>query len=242
MCMAKITGKNLISCQILKMVFCSSRRFAPRLVYLGPDQYLMADFIKTFFFLFAVIDPLGSVPVFLHATRSFDDAAKKKIAIRASILAAMILAFFIICGQLIMEAMEISIPAFRIAGGLVLFLFSLTMIFGQHGKEDNTGAQPDARNVTVFPLAMPSIASPGAILAVVLLTDNHVFTVIQQAKTLGILLVVIFITCLLLLAARKIQERIGDAGINIISRVMGLLLAAFAIQSILDGIKEFFSL
>ena len=202
----------------------------------------MTELLKTFLFLFAVIDPLGSVPVFLQATRPFDDATRKRIAIRATILAALILAFFIICGQLIMEAMEISIPAFRIAGGLILFLFSLTMIFGQSGKSTPEDLLPDAGRISVFPIAMPSIASPGAILAAVLLTDNHVFTILQQVKVLGILLLVLAVTGLLLMAAQKIQQRIGTGGIHVISRIMGLLLASFAVQSILDGIKEYFNL
>ena len=98
----------------------------------------MVDFFKTFLFLIAVIDPLGSVPVFLEATKNLDDSAKKKIAINASLIAACILVFFIVVGQVTMETMHISLSAFQISGGLILFLFSLTMLFGEGKPEENT--------------------------------------------------------------------------------------------------------
>ncbi len=196
--------------------------------------------VKTFLFLFAVIDPVGSVPVFLEATKNFDHATKKKVAIKACMIAFLILLFFIIAGQLIMEAMHITLPAFQIAGGLVLFLFALTMIFGEGKPEVEKHMIKDYTHVTVFPIAMPSIASPGAILSVVLLTDNYTYTIPQQALTSFIVLLVIAATCLLLLAARRVQDKIGETGILVISNVMGLILASFAVQNILNGITDYF--
>jgi multiple antibiotic resistance protein len=202
----------------------------------------MMDFVKTFFFLVAVIDPLGSIPVFLEATKGFDDKAKKRIAIKASAIAGMILIFFIVGGQLIMEAMEITLSAFQISGGVILFLFALTMIFGEGKPEEEKHLIKDYRNVTVFPIALPSIASPGAIMAVVLITDNHIYSFWQQFITTAILICVLGVTCVLLLSARHIQNRVGESGITVISKVMGLILASFAVQSILSGIKEYFNL
>jgi multiple antibiotic resistance protein len=202
----------------------------------------MMDFVKTFFFLVAVIDPLGSIPVFLEATKGFDDKAKKRIAIKASAIAGMILIFFIVGGQLIMEAMEITLSAFQISGGVILFLFALTMIFGEGKPEEEKHLIKDYRNVTVFPIALPSIASPGAIMAVVLITDNHIYSFWQQLITTAILICVLGVTCVLLLSARHIQNRVGESGITVISKVMGLILASFAVQSILSGIKEYFNL
>ena len=198
--------------------------------------------VKTFLFLFAVIDPIGSVPVFLEATKNFDHETKKKVAVRACTIAFLILLFFIIAGQVIMEAMHITLPAFQIAGGLVLFLFALTMILGEGKPETEINLIKDYSHVTVFPIAMPSIASPGAILSVVLLTDNYTYTIPQQALTSFIVLLVIAATCLLLLAARKVQDKIGETGILVISKVMGLILASFAVQSILNGITDYFHL
>ncbi len=100
----------------------------------------------------------------------------------------------------------------------------------------------DYEHVTIFPIAIPSIASPGAITAVVLLTDNHKYDIGQQAITTLIVLLVLAATYLLLLMARKIQEKVGEAAIIVISKVMGLILASFAIQRILSGIKEYFNL
>jgi multiple antibiotic resistance protein len=202
----------------------------------------MIIFLKTFLFLVAVIDPLGAVPVFLEATKNLEDKAKKKIAGNASLVAACILVFFIVVGQVIMETMHISLSAFQISGGLILFLFSLTMIFGEGKPEEGKHLIKDYSHVTVFPIAVPAIASPGAIMAVVLLTDNHRYTILQQAETTVLVLLVLFATYLLLLFARWIQDKIGDTGITIIGKIMGLILASFAIQNILSGIKDYFKI
>ena len=202
----------------------------------------MIELIKTFLFLFAVIDPLGSIPVFLEATKQVSDAEKKKIAKKATLVAGGILLFFIIVGQIIMETMHITLPAFQISGGVILFLFALTMVFGEGKPEEEKHLIKDYDHVTIFPIAIPSIASPGAIMAVVLLTDNHVYSIGQQLFTTFIVMLVLLATCLLLLAARKIQDRIGETGILVISKIMGLILASFAIQSILSGIKDYFGL
>jgi len=191
-------------------------------------------------FLFAVIDPLGSVPVYLEATKQFDAKHKKLIAIRASVIAFIILLFFIVIGQLILEGMHISLDAFQISGGVILFLFALTMIFGDGKPEREKHMITDYKHVTIFPMAIPSIASPGAIMAVVLMTDNHIYTIQEQALTTVLVMFVIGLTCLLLLGANAVQKRIGDYGITVISKVMGLILASYAIQSILTGLKDFF--
>lgn len=202
----------------------------------------MIDFVKTFLFLFAVIDPLGAIPVFLEATKQVSDAEKKRIARKATLIAAGILLFFIVVGQVIMETMHITLSAFQISGGVILFLFALTMVFGEGKPEEGKHLIKDYDHVTIFPIAIPAIASPGAIMAVVLLTDNHTYSIGQQAYTTLIVMLVMLATFLMLLAARKIQDRVGEAGIMVISKIMGLILASFAIQSILSGIKEYFGL
>lgn len=190
-------------------------------------------------FLVAVIDPLGSVPVYLEATKLFDNKHKKKVAISASIVAFLILLFFIVVGQIILEGMKVSLHAFQISGGVILFLFALTMIFGEGKPETEKHSIKDYKHVTIFPVAIPSIASPGAIMAVVILTDNHLYTIQEQAITTVLVLFVVFLTMLLLLAANYVQKSIGDYGITVISKIMGLILASYAVQSILSGLKDF---
>ena len=201
----------------------------------------MTEILTKVFFIIAVVDPLGSVPVYLEATKQFDAQQKKKIAVRASAVAFLILLFFIVVGQVILEGMDVTLDAFQISGGVILFLFALTMIFGEGKPESEKHQITDYKHVIVFPIAIPSIASPGAILAVVLLTDNRLYSIQHQAITTGLVLVVIVLTMFLLLVANVVQKRIGEYGITVISKVMGLILAAYAIQSILSGLRDFFT-
>ncbi|MCB0647681.1 MAG: MarC family protein [Saprospiraceae bacterium] len=202
---------------------------------------MLGEIIAKIFFLIAVIDPLGSVPVYLEATKNFNERQKRKVAIRASSIAFGILLFFILLGQIILESMEVSLVAFQISGGLILFLFALTMIFGEGKPESEKHMIKDYKHVTIFPVAIPSIASPGAIMAVVILTDNHIYTIQQQAVTSLLVLFVIILTMLLLLVANRVQRNVGEYGITVISKIMGLILASYAIQNILSGLKEFFA-
>jgi len=196
--------------------------------------------ITEIFFLIAVIDPIGSVPVYLEATKKFDQEEKKLVAVRASLIAFLIFLFFIVVGQFILEGMQISLSAFQISGGLILFLFALTMVFGEGKPNSEKSRIKDYKHVTIFPVAIPSIASPGAIMAVVLMTDNHLYTLQEQVLTTFLVLLVVFITMMMLLGARFIQKRIGEYGITVISKIMGLILSSYAIQSILTGLKDFF--
>lgn len=202
----------------------------------------MKEIITTLLFLIAVIDPLGSIPVYLEATKNFNKKEKQKVAIRASLVAFCILLFFIVIGQIILEVMEITLDAFQISGGVILFLFALTMIFGSGKPETEKHLIKDFKHVTVFPVAIPSIASPGAIMAVVLMTDNHIYTIQQQALTTILVLIVIVLTMFLLLTANAVQKKIGEYGITVISKIMGLILASYAVQNILSGLKAFFNL
>jgi multiple antibiotic resistance protein len=202
----------------------------------------MLQILTTLFFLIAVIDPIGTVPVYLEATKEFDKAHKKKIAFRACGIAFLILLFFIVIGQLILEGMEVSLDAFQISGGVILFLFALTMVFGDGKPESEKNVITDYKHVTIFPVAIPSIASPGAIMAVVLMTDNHSYSIQQQLITTGLVLTVIALTAVILLIAGKVQDYIGTYGITVISKVMGLILASYAVQSILSGIGAYYNL
>ncbi len=201
---------------------------------------MLASIITKVLFLVAVIDPLGSVPVYLEATKQLDATDRKRVALRAAGVAFGVLLFFIVVGQLILEGMDVTLEAFQISGGVILFLFALSMIFGEGKPEQEKHLIRDYKHVTIFPVAIPSIASPGAIMAVVLLTDNHLYTIREQAITASLVLLVVGITMLILLAASRVQNLIGEYGITIISKIMGLILAAYAVQSVLSGLKAFF--
>ncbi|GAC32212.1 MarC family protein [Paraglaciecola polaris] len=202
----------------------------------------MSELIPIFIFFFAVIDPIGSVPVFIATTTGFDAKAKRHIAYKAIIAATGILLFFIVAGEYLLSAMGIPLSAFEIAGGIVLFLFALTMIFGEGKAKSELRMAKSVTETAIFPLAVPSIASPGAMLAAVMLTENARYTLEEQATTAGIMLSVLLITLILLMTAGPIHKIIGNGGANIVSRVMGLILASVATASILEGIKTYFAL
>ncbi len=198
------------------------------------------EILNTFVLLWAVIDPIGTVPVFIAATRNRSDAERKKIALIAAASAAGILLFFVLVGEILLQAVGVPLLAFKIAGGLVLFLFALTMIFGESKPDSELKMMRSISDTAIFPLATPSIASPGAMMAVVLLTENHTYSIFHQAITALIMLSVMLIVYLLMLSAGKISTIIGSGGASIISRVMGLILASIAATNVLEGLKEYF--
>ena len=202
----------------------------------------MTELFNTFIVLFAVIDPIGTVPVFIAVTRSHQHEAKRAIAIRAVLVAAGVLVFFIVLGQYVLEAASVPLSAFQVAGGIVLFLFALTMIFGEGKPAEEVKVVKSHHETAIFPLAVPSIASPGAMVAVVMLTDNHRFSVLHQLSTTLVMLFVLCLALALLMASTRIYRWIGDPGASIISRVMGLILGAVAVNSVLEGIKTYFSI
>ncbi|MGX2975751.1 MarC family protein [Ursidibacter arcticus] len=197
--------------------------------------------VVQFVVLWAVIDPIGSIPVYLAKTIGLSPEDRRKIARNAILISFGILLFFLVMGQWLLEAMQIPLSAFQIAGGLVLLLFALSMIFGESKPDQEIKIRSNLSELAVYPLAVPSIASPGAMMAVVLLTDNHRYSISDQFITTGIMLSVLVITYLLFLAANRIQHLIGNAGAAIISRVMGLILSAVAINNILLGLRDFIS-
>lgn len=202
----------------------------------------MKEILETIVIFIAVIDPIGSVPVFIAVTRRHEDMEKRSIAIRAVAIAGGVLLFFVLVGQVLLEAMAVPLSAFQVAGGIVLFLFALTMIFGESKPEEEVNIVRCGKETAVFPLAIPSIASPGAMMAVVVLTDNHRFSVLHQARTTAILFAVLLLTLLLLLTARWIYKWVGEGGASVISRVMGMILCAVAVTHILGGVKDYFKL
>lgn len=200
------------------------------------------DVAQTFIYFFAVIDPIGTLPVFLAAAAGHTDGERRRIALIAFLVSTAILLFFIVAGELILNTMHIPLPAFQIAGGIVLFLFALTMIFGESKPQMEVKLARSLKDTAIYPVALPSIASPGAMLAAVLLTRNQVYTMWEQAQTALVMLVVLLITLLVMLGANFIIRILGRGGADIISRVMGLILAALATANTLAGITDYFSL
>jgi multiple antibiotic resistance protein len=190
--------------------------------------------------LWAVIDPIGTVPVFISATQGRAATERRKIALISAVTAAGILLFFILVGEILLKAMGIPLAAFQIAGGLILFLFALTMIFGESKPEGESKVARSLHDTAIFPLATPSIASPGAMMAVVLLTENSRHSLVEQMTVAVLVLIVVGATYLLMLGAGLISKVIGSGGASIVSRVMGLILASIAAANVLEGIKEYF--
>ncbi|MDD9155713.1 MarC family protein [Aliivibrio sp. S4TY2] len=206
---------------------------------------MISILITQFVVLWAVIDPIGSVPVYLSQTQHLTAKQRKVVALKAVAIATAVLLFFLVIGQLLLEAMQIPLPAFQVAGGLVLLIFALTMIFGeskpdQEQKMSEELSHSDLADLAVYPLAIPSIASPGAMMAIVMLTDNSRYSFLDQSITAAVMIVVLVITLCLLLGATFIHKVIGNVGAAIISRVMGLILAAVAVNNLLLGIKDFY--
>ncbi|QFT82273.1 hypothetical protein FIU89_16730 [Roseovarius sp. THAF27] len=186
--------------------------------------------------LIVVIDPVGSIPVFLFAVQGVPRALHRRFALRAVAIAALVLLAFLVGGQFLLESLGLRLGSFQIAGGIILFLFAMTMIFGESKPaREIEEAERDHLAGAVFPLAMPSIASPGAMLAIVILTDNHTESLANQAITAGLLLLVLLMTLGLLLAATYVHRVIGSTGASVISRVMGIVLATIAVDAVLGG-------
>ena len=202
----------------------------------------MSELVQTFIFFWAVIDPIGSIPIFLAVTRGCEAAVYRRIALKAVAIAAGILLFFIVAGQFLLDAMQVPLVAFQISGGIIMFAFAFTMIFGESKPDEELKLIKNHSETAVFPLAVPAIAGPGAMMAVVLMTDNHRFDVMHQLSTTGILLSVLVLQLILFFAARPIGKILGTAGASVISRVMGIILASVAMTSILAGIRTYFQL
>ena len=201
---------------------------------------MLGRLAESFVTLFVVLDPIGSVPIFLNATSRIEQAARRKVAAIAVLVATIVLMLFLYLGQYLLEEMHIGIPAFRIAGAVILFVFSLQMIFSGHHSSTASEAARSPTEIAVFPVAMPGIASPGALCAVVLLTDNDRFSVIEQTMTAGLTVAIMLMVLVALLAANRIHRLLGNAGISVVTQIMGLILASFSVQQMLDGALEIF--
>jgi multiple antibiotic resistance protein len=192
---------------------------------------LLIKISKDFATIWTTIDPIGNVAIFAGLTASLTRAERRRTALRATVYAAVILVVAVVAGQVILDAIGIHLHSLKVAGGIILFLFGLQMLFGRLDAEPK--APEPGRDLAVFPLAVPSIAGPGAMMAVILLTDNDVYTVAEQAQTGVVLLVVLLLTYILLLFSDAILRIIGRQGAAILVRVMGIILCSLAVEIVL---------
>ena len=183
--------------------------------------------------IWATIDPIGTMALFSVLTAHLSPQDRRKTAFKAVAYATCVLLTSIIVGQILLGAMGIRLMSFQLAGGIILFLFGLQMIFGS----DVTPSEHDeGHDIAVFPLAIPTTATPGAILAVILLTDNNVNTIPMQVGTTIVVLVVLGITLGLMLISDRILKVIGKSGASILVRVMGMILTALSVEMVMKAL------
>ncbi len=201
--------------------------------------------VDTFISLFVVIDPVGLAPIFIGLTFNSSADHRRRMAIKGTAIAGLILVFFIFVGDELLHALGIGLPAFRIAGGALLFLIAIDMLFVRHSGVRSTTAQEQQEaahknDISVFPLAIPLIAGPGALTTALLMVSsgaNRAMPVSVTLVVVGVLFAVLLLTLLALLLADAIVGFMGETGANVVSRVLGVLLAALAVQYIIDGLR-----
>jgi multiple antibiotic resistance protein len=192
-------------------------------------------FLRDLLILWATIDPISTVVIFAGLTARLSPRARARVAGKAILYSGLVLVGAAVLGQFILLGMGISIVSFQLAGGIVLFLFALQMIFG---SLQQSGARKKDGDIAVFPLAIPSIATPGAILAIIVLTDNHLYPISTQAGTILIAVIILAVTYLLMRLAHRILGRLGQPGAELIVRVMGMILAALSVELVVGALRS----
>ncbi len=203
-------------------------------------------FLSAFVTLFVVIDPPGCAPIYAGLTKGASAAQARSMALRATMIAGAILLVFALFGQELLGALHIELDSFRIAGGLMLFFIAFDMVFEKRTQRreeraEKIAATPEIEDVSVFPMAMPMLAGPGAIAAVMLLM-NEAEGWAEKGQVLGALVAVLAITAAALVAAGPLIRLLGDKVEAVITRLLGVLLAALAAQYVIDGLKGSFGI
>ena len=200
-------------------------------------------FVYEFVTLFVILDPVATVPIFLFVTAGLSRRNSLVVAAYALSVAFLVLLFFISGGQFLLDALKIPRPAFQLAGSLILLLFGINMVLGKMAKDiQATPSDATLLERAVFPLAIPGIAGAGAMLTVVLLTDNNARTVAEQVSTVGVLALCLACSFAAFCLAGLIIRLVGRSGVEVISRVSGLILASIAVNGLIVAIKLSFML
>jgi len=202
-------------------------------------------FVSAFVTLFVVIDPPGCAPIYAGLTKDASPAHARIMALRATAIAAVILLIFAFFGEDLLGALHIELNSFRIAGGLMLFWIAFEMVFEKRTQRreeraDKVSADPEVEDVSVFPMAMPMLAGPGAIAAIMLLM-NEAQTAAETVEVFAALIAVLVITAAALMAAGPLIRLLGDKVEAVITRLLGVLLAALAAQYVIDGLRGAFT-
>jgi len=201
-------------------------------------------FISAFVTLFVVIDPPGCAPIYASLTTGASVEQRRSMAIRATLIAGFILVFFAMFGEGLLSFLHIDLDSFRIAGGIMLFIIAIDMVFEKRTERREQRAEkliatPEIEDVSVFPMAMPMLAGPGSIASVMLLVSQN--NGLERAVVIfGALLLVLLLTLAALLMAGPLMRLIGNKGEAVITRLLGVLLAALAAQFVIDGLKASF--
>jgi len=194
---------------------------------------MLDKILHDFLIIWATVDPIGTMALFVGLTASLPEKSRRKTAYRTIAYAALILIGAVAVGQIILGAMGINLLSFQVAGGVILFLFGLQMIFSDNAPHKS--GEP-LHDISVFPLAIPATASPGAILAVILITDNNIYSLQEQLITVGTMLIVLLCTLILLVFSGAIIRVIGNGGASLLTRIMGMILAALSVEFIMEAI------
>lgn len=199
-------------------------------------------YITAFVALFVVIDPIGLAPLFVALTQGASAQARRSIGLRACCVALVLLTLFGLAGEAVLNFLGISMPAFRMAGGILLFLTALDMLFERRTKrrEDQAASNEESEtdDPSVFPLATPLIAGPGSIATMILLTGETDADWVHIAAIHGVMAAVIVCVLGMFLLAGVIERLLGQVGINVITRLLGMLLAALSVQFVLNGMID----
>ena len=203
-----------------------------------PLEYAVSALVT----LLVVVDPIGLVPIFLSVTQHLAPRTRRAVAIRAALIAAAALAFFAVAGSALLGHLGITLPAFRIAGGLLLFSIAFEMVYGHRTERQATtaseaAAAERARDLAAFPLAVPLLAGPGAITATLLLAGQAAGQPGRFAALLATIAAVAAVCIVVFLFAVRIAGFFGTTGNLVFSRLLGILLAALAVQYVLDGLR-----
>lgn len=198
----------------------------------------LAPYITAFVTLFVIVDPVGLAPLFVALTAGMDPRHRRAIAVRAVLIGTVLLTLFGLLGEALLNVVGISMPAFRIAGGILLFLTALDMLFERRKKRREDQAT-HADDPSVFPLATPLIAGPGALASMILLTGERPGDWTWIAAVHGVMAAVMAVTFLFFLASGLLERALGATGINVVTRLLGMLLAALSVQFVLDGLRAF---
>lgn len=199
----------------------------------------VAFFVTAFTTLFVVIDPFGTAPIFVALTQGMSPATRRRTAFRTCLVASGILIAFAAFGEAVLGFVGISMEAFKVAGGALLFLTALDMLFERRNKRREDRAEEEEHpDPSVFPLAIPLVAGPGSIATIILLAGAHPGIQGIVAAT-GVMLAVMAVVLLFFLSGGLIARILGKTGLNVLTRLLGMLLAALSVQFILDGLKAF---